>query len=95
MSLAELEKVDMAWLAALAMMCGPCTDGKGLSATNMTLLSLPLVNMGILSLALLLLSHHCSSCESVSHGLHIVAKCYEATNYQKLCFYLLYEQTAH
>ena len=58
MSLPELEKVGRAMVAALAIMCGPCMDGEGLSATNMTLSSLSLANMGIPSLASLLLSHH-------------------------------------
>ena len=62
------------------MMPGPYMDGKDLSATIMTHLSLSLANMGFPSLASLLLSHQCSSCESVSHGLHIVAKGYKATN---------------
>ena len=87
MSLTELES-RQGLGGSLAMMHGPFVDGKGLSATKMTLASLSLANMGIPLLASLLLSHHCSFCESVSPGLHIVAKCYEATNYQKLCFYL-------
>ena len=73
-SLPELEKVGRAWVAALVMMPGPCTDGEGLSTTNVTLSSLSLANTEIPSLASLWLFHH-SSCEYVSHGLHIVAKC--------------------
>ena len=65
------------------MMPGPCTDGEGLSTTNMTLSSLSLANTGIPSLATLKL-FHCSLCESVSHSLHILANFYEATNYQTL-----------
>ena len=80
-SLAGPEKVGKAWVAALVMMHGYCMDGKGLATTNMTLSSLSLANMGIHSLASLLMSHHCSSCESMAHSLHMVAKCYEATNY--------------
>ena len=30
----------------------------------------------------------CSSCDSMFNGFHIVSKCYEATNYVKLCIYL-------
>ena len=81
MSLAEIEKVGRAWVAALAMMSGCSMDGEGLLATNMTFSSLSLANTGIPSLASLLLSHGCSSCESVSHGVHVVAKGYQATNY--------------
>ena len=76
----------------IGKMCGPYTEGNGLSTTNITLLSLSLANTRIPMLASLLMPHHCSSCESMSHGLHIVAKHYQATNYQKLCFYLQCEQ---
>ena len=86
MSVDELEKVGRAWVVALATMWGWCMDGKGFSITNPKLSSLSLANTGIPSLASMLLSHYCSSCESMSHGLHIVAKGYKATNYQKLCF---------
>ena len=51
-SLPELKKkVGKAWVETLMMMPGPCTDGEGLSTTDMTLSSLSLANMGIQSLA--------------------------------------------
>ena len=74
MSLPDLEKIGRAWVVALTMKPGPCMDGEGLSTTNMTLSLLSLANTGIPSLASLQLSL-CSHCESVSHNLHIVAKC--------------------
>ena len=64
-SLAELEKLDRVWVASLVMMHGSCVNGEGLSTTNRMLSSLLLANMGIPSLASLLLSHHCSSCELI------------------------------
>ena len=73
LSLPELEKIGRAWVAALAIIPGHCMDDKGLSTTNMTLQALSLAKTGNSSMASLLLSHHCSSCESVSHSLHIVA----------------------
>ena len=73
-SLSELEKVGSLW-AALVMMPQPYMVDAGFSTTNMTLSSLSPAKMGILSLLL----SHCSSCDSLPHGLHIVAKHYEGT----------------
>ena len=77
-SLAELEKVGRAHMLALPTTWGGCIDGKGFLATNIMLSSLSLANTGIPSLALL--SHCCSSSDSMSHGLHMVANSYKATN---------------
>ena len=77
-SLAELEKVGRAPMLALPTTQGCCINSKGFLATNIMLSSLSLANTGIPSLALL--SHCCSSSDSVSHSLHMVAKGYKATN---------------
>ena len=74
LSLLELEKVGRAWVAPV-LMHGPCMDGDGFVTTKMTFSSLSLANAGILSLdSMTRYQCSCSCCESVSNGLHIVAK---------------------
>ena len=77
-SLVELEKVGRAPVLALPTTQGHSIGGKGFLARNIMLSSLSLANTGIPSLALL--SHYCSSSNSVSHGLQMVANGYKATN---------------
>ena len=77
--LAELEKVGRAPTLALPTAWGHSIgSGKGFSAANIMLSSLSLANTGIPLLALL--SHCCSSSDSMSHGLHMVANIYKETN---------------
>ena len=78
MSLAELEYVGRAPALALPTTQGHSIDGEGFLAMNIMLSSLSLANTGIPSLTLL--SHCCSSSDSMSHGLHMVANGYKATN---------------
>ena len=78
-SLAELEKVGRAPTLALPTTQGCSIGGsKGFLATNFMLSSLLLANTGIPLLALL--SHCCSSSDSMFHSLHMVANGYKATN---------------
>ena len=78
-SLAELEKVGRAPMLALPTTWGhSISSGEGFLAMNIMLSSLLLANTGILLLALL--SHCCSPSDSMSHGLHMVANGYKATN---------------
>ena len=86
--LAELEKVGRAPALALRKTRGGHKiDGEGFLPTNIMLSSLSLTNTRISSLTLW--SHCCSSSDSVSHGLHIVANGYEATKTKLLTTYLL------
>ena len=78
-SLGELENVGRAPALALPTTQGHSIgSGKGFSAMNIMLSSLSLANTGIPLLALL--SHCCSSSDSMSHSLHTVANGYKATN---------------
>ena len=75
-SLAELEKVGRAPTLALPTTQGHSISGsKGFLAMNITLSSLSLANTGTPLLALL--SHCCSSSDSMSHSLHMVANGYK------------------
>ena len=78
MSLAELEKVGRAPALALLTTWGHSIGGEGFLAMNIMLSPLLLANTRIPSLALL--SHYCSSSDSVSHSLHMVADGYKTTN---------------
>ena len=78
MSLAELEMVGRAPVLALPTTQGCCINSEGFLAMNIMLSSVLLANTGIPSLALL--SHYCFSSDSMSHGLHMVANGYKATN---------------
>ena len=74
-SLAELEKVGRAPALALPTTQGhSISSGEGFSAMNITLSSLLLAKTGIPLPALL--SHCCSSSDSVSYGLHMVVNGY-------------------
>ena len=87
-SLAELEKVGRApTLALQKTQGGHKIDGEGFSPTNIMLSSLSFTNTGISSLALL--SNCCSSSDSVSHSLNIVANGYEAATTKLLTTYVL------
>ena len=74
-SLEEFENVGRQWVA-LVMIYGPCMDGGGFFTRKMTLSSTSLANTGNPLLdSFSLYQCSCTCCESVSHGLHIVAEC--------------------